>query len=96
MKLMMILYSGSRPQHVRDLISRHAAGGFTEIDGVHGAGKSGRLEGSRAWPGTGSVFLSALTDDGAAALGAATVEWARHPEPGEHVHVATLPIEQFF
>jgi len=96
MKLVMVVYSGSRPQTVTRLLESHAVRGWTEFGGAHGAGISGRRESSRAWPGDAAVFFSiveaAHADELATALEAESVGL---PD-GERLHAAVMPVERFF
>jgi hypothetical protein len=96
MKLLVIMYAGASPEHVREALAAHGAGAYTELDGARGAGQSGRVEGTRAWPGTASVFLTAVPPERASALENALKDCAGRCEPGERLHVATLPLERFF
>lgn len=96
MKLLLITYAGASPEHVRHALESHGASGFTEVDDVRGAGQGGRLEGTRAWPGTASLFLTAVPSETAERLKDALRSCATQCEPGERLHVATLPLESFF
>ena len=68
MKLVMMLYTGSTPQRVADVLDSHDANAFTEIGRVHGRGLTGRVEGTRAWPGESSVLFSVVPDERVAKL----------------------------
>ena len=48
MKLLLIMYSGSDRNLVPDMLDSHNAGGYSELTQVHGAGRTGRREGTRA------------------------------------------------
>lgn len=96
MKLLLIMYAGANPGHVRRALEAHGAAGFTEVDDVRGAGRGGRVEGTRAWPGTASLFLTAVPSEQADAVTQALRSCAAECEPGERLHVATLPVESFF
>lgn len=96
MKLLMIMYAGASPEHVRAALESHGASGFTEVDGVRGAGASGRVEGTRAWPGTASLFLTAVPTERVDPLTRTLEGCAERCAPGERLHVATLPVEHFF
>lgn len=95
MKMLMVVYSGSSPQRVAALLDRHDAG-HTEFRNVHGAGRTGPREGSRAWPGESTLFVSvvpdSLSDDLTGDLRAAAAALGT----GERLHVAVLPAETFF
>ena len=95
MKMLMLVYSGANPNRVSSLLEIHRAGGWTEFEGVHGAGASGRREGTRAWPGSSSLWVSVVPDESAPDLvGALRDESGRLPA-GERLHVAVLPVETF-
>ena len=96
MKLLMLIYSGPSPQHISALLEAHDAPGYTAFDGVWGAGTTGRIEGSRAWPGSGTVFVSAVPDEREGALREALLAYRSSAVDGEHLHVATLPVEHYF
>ena len=95
MKMLMLVYGGPTPQRITSLLDRHHAGGYSEFRNVHGAGTTGRREGTRAWPGESSLFLSVVPKDRADDLVATLGAEARALPPGEHLHVAVLPLETF-
>lgn len=92
----MPIYSGASPQRVSSLLDEHCAGGYTEFRNVHGSGATGRREGSRAWPGDSTLFVSVVPEETATRLVAALREVADRLPPGERLHVAVLPTETFF
>ena len=94
MKLLMTVYSGTSPRRLSELLERH--GGYTEFRGVHGHGSTGRLEGTRAWPGEATLFLSVLPDERADGLAAGLRELQGALPAGERLHTAVLPTETFF
>ena len=96
MKLLMLVYSGPTPHRISSLLDQHQAGGYTEFHNAHGAGSTGRREGSRAWPGESTLWVSVLPESRTEELvGTLRGETARLP-PGERLHVAVLPTETFF
>ena len=96
MKMLMVVYSGSAPQRISSLLDRHHAGGYTEFRDGHGAGSTGRREGSRAWPGESTLFLSVVpAQQSEELLTSLRAETGRLPA-GERLHVAVLPTETFF
>ena len=96
MKMLMLVYSGPTPQRISSLLDRHHAGGYTEFRNAHGAGSTGRREGSRAWPGESTLWVSVLPEAQSAELvGTLRAETAQLG-PGERLHVAVLPTETFF
>ena len=96
MKMLMPIYSGSNPQRISSLLDEHCAGGYTEFRNVHGVGATGRREGSRAWPGDSTLFVSVVPEEAAALLVAALQEEAGQLAPGERLHVAVVPAVTFF
>ncbi len=95
MKLLLIIYSGSKPRLVPELLETHHAGGFTRMDTAHGAGETGRREGTRAWPGSADVYFSIVPGERVNELAAALRKEAAQLESGERLHVAVLPTELF-
>lgn len=96
MKMLMVVYSGENPHRISSLLDRRHAGGYTEFHDGHGAGVTGRREGSRAWPGAATLWLSVVQDPQSGDLiEALRAESAALPA-GERLHVAVLPTESFF
>lgn len=96
MKLLLITYSGTDAELIPDLLDRHHAGGYSELPNVHGAGSTGRREGTRAWPGDAFIYISLVPADRADDLMSAFRETADHLNEGERLHAAMLPVEDFF
>jgi hypothetical protein len=96
MKMLMLVYSGASPSRVASLLDAHHAGGWTEFAGAHGAGTTGRREGSRAWPGDSTLFVSVVPAATATVLVDAVQAEANRLPSGERLHVAVLPTETFF
>lgn len=90
------MYSGPTPQRISALLEAHDAPGYTEFENGRGAGPSGKLAGTRAWPGSATVFLSVVPEDRAAPLRAALADYRAAAVEGEHLHVATVPMEDYF
>jgi len=96
MRMLMVVYSGSSPQRISSLLDAHHAGGYTEFRNAHGVGSTGKREGSRAWPGESTLFLSVLPEAHSDALvGTLRDESTRLPA-GERLHVAVVPAVTFF
>jgi hypothetical protein len=96
LKMMIVVYSGSNPHRISSLLDSHHAGGYTEFRNAHGAGSTGRRDGSRAWPGESTLFFSVVPSETSMELvDVLKDEGARLPA-GERVHVAVLPTEMFF
>jgi hypothetical protein len=96
MKMLMVVYSGPEPQRISSVLDRQRAGGYSQFAGIHGVGTSGRREGTRAWPGDSTMFVSVVPADATAALLDALRELAGQLPPGERLHAAVLPTETFF
>lgn len=95
MKLVLVIYSGANDRLVPELFDRHMAGGWTEFRGAHGTGRTGRREGTRAWPGDASIFFSVVPSVSVAGLTQAIREQASKLDAAERLHVAVLPTETF-
>ena len=96
MKMLMVVYSGSHPQRITSLLDRHHAEGYTEFRSAHGVGSSGKREGSRAWPGESTLWVSIVPDPRASELMESLREESSRLAATERVHVAMLPTESFF
>ncbi len=96
MKMLIVVYSGSNPYRISSLLDNHHAGGYTEFRNAHGAGTTGRREGSRAWPGESTLFFSVVPADRSFELVEALRDEGSRLPAGERVHVAVLPTETFF
>jgi hypothetical protein len=94
--MMVIVYGGPRTDLVPALLNQHQVRGWTQLSNAHGAGQTGRREGSRAWPGQSLVYFSIVEDAVVARLSAALREKKADAAPGERIHLATLPVERFF
>lgn len=96
MKMLMLVYSGNTPERISGMLDDCGGGGYTQFHGVHGAGSTGRREGSRAWPGKSTLFVSVIPEDTARRLFHTLHEESTRLPPGERLHVAILPTESFF
>lgn len=95
MKLLLVIYSGSDRQLVPSVFDRYHAGGYTEFDHAHGAGSTGKREGTRAWPGDASIYFSIVPAAHVAAMKTEFETAGSRLQDGERLHVAVLPIETF-
>jgi len=96
MKMLMVVYSGASPQRISSLLDAHHAGGYTEFRNAHGVGGTGRRDGSRAWPGESTLWVSVVPEPTSDELvGTLRGETTRLPA-GERLHVAVLPTDTFF
>ncbi len=94
MKLLTIFCSGSKVEEVRRLVDSHEVHGYTEIPEVLGSGETGRHLGTRAYPGTSAVILTAVGSDKAEELISSLDELARGCSPEEGIRVLVLPVER--
>jgi hypothetical protein len=95
MKMLLIVYAGATPSRIPSVLERHLVDGWTELGHAHGAGHSGRREGTRAWPGDASLYFTAVEAERAAALAEALrAERDALPE-GESLRVIVMPVESF-
>ena len=96
MKMLVLIYSGPAPNRISSLLDQHHAGGYTEFRNAHGSGATGRREGTRAWPGESTLFVSVLPAEHSESLVAVLRGEAGRLPAGERLHVAVLPTETFF
>ncbi len=96
MRMLMLVYSGPSPQRMSQLIDRHQVSGYMEFRNVHGVGTTGRREGSRAWPGESTIFVSVVPDAQVEEVVDGLRAETDRLHPGERLHVAVLPVETFF
>ncbi len=95
MRMLWIVYAGATPELVSAALERLGAPGWTRFDHAHGAGSHGRVEGTRAWPGDETVFVSVIPGDQAAAVADGLAAEAAQLPRAERLHVAVLPVERF-
>lgn len=96
MKMLMVVYSGSAPRRISSLLDAHQAGGYTEFRNAHGVGSTGKREGSRAWPGESTLWVSVVPEEQSELLVRSLHEEVPRLPAGERLHVAVLPTEKFF
>jgi hypothetical protein len=92
-KMMLLVYTGETPERIGEMLDRFPVEGYTEIEGVKGAGRTGRRMGTRAWPGKSTVFFTAVGDDVVPSLTSAVHEMTAALPAGERLHLMVLPIE---
>jgi len=96
MKLLLVIYSGANPRLVPSLLDRHHAGGWTHLPSAHGAGSTGRREGTRAWPGDTSLYFSIVPGERLDELLDALRAESARLTGADRLHVAVMPTETFF
>ena len=94
MKMLVIFCAGARLEEVRRLIDAHEVHGYTEIPEVLGSGATGKHRGTRAWPGTAAVVLTAVAASKVDELMAALESLARSCSAEEGLRVLALPVER--
>ena len=60
MKLLMVLVDSNHQAEVEKLLEDNEVPGFTELPNVLGKGVSGRKFGSRAFPGSNTLYFAAV------------------------------------
>jgi hypothetical protein len=63
MKLLMIMIDSSHKEEVEKLLDEHQVPGYTELPNVLGKGQSGRKFGSRAFPGSNTLYFTVVARD---------------------------------
>jgi len=95
MKLLLIVHSGDDRELVPTLLDHHQVHGWTQMAGVHGAGASGRREGTRAWPGDSALYFTTVEAAKADELADALAAAARDLPAGDRLHAMVMPVEHF-
>ena len=62
MKLLMVLVDSNHQEDVEKLLEDHQVPGFTSLPNVLGKGVSGRKFGSRAFPGSNTLYFAAVDE----------------------------------
>lgn len=96
MKMFLLMYGGPDGTRLPSLLERHGVTHYTSFAGGHGAGSSGRREGTRAWPGETTMLVSMVDDDRAGPLADALRAESGQLPAGERLHVAVIPVDHFF
>ncbi len=63
MKLLLILVDSSHRSDVERILEEHGVPGYSELPNVLGKGRSGRKFGTRAFPGSSTLYFVAIGDD---------------------------------
>lgn len=63
MKLLMVLVDSNHKEDVERILDAHEVPGYTEVPSVLGKGVSGRKFGSRAFPGSNTLYFTAVDGD---------------------------------
>ena len=88
MKLLLIFVDADHAADVADVLDRHDITGYSEIPQILGKGVTGRKLGTRAFPGSSTLYFAAVPVGAAAALVEAlrALRAARGPEEGLKVY----------
>ena len=90
MKLLLIMSTDSHAPELREIIDEHEVQGYTEIPEVRGSGKTGKRLGTRAFPGAGSIFFTAVDEDKAQELVDAVRDFCDRCQIGEGLRLFSL------
>ena len=60
MKLLMIVVDSNHQKDVEEILDRHQVPGFSELTNVLGKGETGRKLGSRAFPGSSTLYFTVV------------------------------------
>ena len=93
MRLLLIIYSGESPERVTELLDHHRVEGYTRLPEARGSGQSGRRLGTRAWPGSSTVFFSIVPAAEEASVVGAIRKQANLLPASERLHVAVMPVD---
>ena len=63
MKLLMIVVDSNHHKDVERILDEHQVPGFSELPNVLGKGQTGRKLGSRAFPGSSTLYFTAVDGD---------------------------------
>ena len=63
MKLLLILVDSNHRGDVERILETQGIPGYTELPNVLGKGETGRKLGNRAFPGSNTLYLSAIAGD---------------------------------
>lgn len=61
-RMLVIFVDASHADDVREILNAHEMLGYSELAGVLGKGATGRKLGSRAFPGSSTLFIAAVSE----------------------------------
>jgi hypothetical protein len=96
MKLLVLVYSGPDVGNITRILDAQPVPGYTVLDGAKGVGGTGRVEGTRAWPGASSVILSFIPTAVLEPVQRALLAYRDAHSAGERLHLAAVPMELYF
>jgi hypothetical protein len=94
--MFLVMYGGPDGARVPALLERHGITHYTTFAGGHGAGSTGRREGTRAWPGETTMTVSMVPTERADSLVEELKAESQALPAGERLHVAVIPTDSFF
>lgn len=94
MKLILMLHAGPAGDRLHRVADELGLMAHTDLGVIHGAGSSGRHEGSRAFPGDGHAMFAVVDDARAAGLLPDLTRVRDALPAGERLHAFILPVEQ--
>ena len=68
MRLLLIVVDSDHKEDVERILDAEAIEGYSEVPTVLGKGKTGKKKGSRAFPGSSTLFFTAISGDTCAGL----------------------------
>lgn len=89
MKLLLIFVDADHADDVERLLEAHAVRGYSEFSNVLGKGATGRKLGTRAFPGSSTLYFVALPEGDCAGLceGLKALRDQRGPEEGLKAYI---------
>ncbi len=93
-QMLMILCAEERVEELVALLERYDVAGFTELQGLQGAGSTGKHLGTRAYPGTVSMFLTVGSGEEIARVAEGLGEFAKDCRPGQGLRAYALQASQ--
>ena len=90
MKLLMILVDSNHQEDVENLLEDHDVPGFTELPNVLGKGRTGRKMGTRAFPGSSTLYFVGIGDEGCHGLCDRLKELQQQAGPEEGLKAYTI------
>jgi hypothetical protein len=93
MKLVMMVVDENYQDDVERILETHEVTGYTELPQVLGKGVSGRRLGSRAYPGSSTLYFTVVGAEASKALYADLVDLDAESGPDEGLTVFSLNAE---
>lgn len=94
MKLLMIMAPTECLEDLQNLVKSHDVQSYTELPNLLGAGASGGHMGTRAFPGTSSIFMTIVEAPVAEKIAESIRSYCEQPETCNQVRVFAMPAEQ--